>query len=131
MLQYFLVAIGGAIGSVARYWMNGLVTERFRVGEVFPLGTLIVNVSGCFVIGFIATLTDAGGRFPALPATRTFFMVGLCGGYTTFSAFGLQTLDLARDDQWLGMGMNVVLSVIACLFAVWLGHVAAMLLRRS
>jgi CrcB protein len=64
------------------------------------------------------------------PAFRQFFMVGVCGGYTTFSSFGLQTLNLARDGEWLGAGLNAVGSMVACLFAVWLGHVLAVMINR-
>lgn len=123
MLLYLLIALGGAIGSIARFWINGLISTH--VGETFPWGTLVVNVSGSFAIGFFATLTSPDGRVFASSNTRQFFMTGLCGGYTTFSSFSLQTLNLARDDEWFRAGGNVVLSVVACLVGVWLGHVCA------
>ncbi len=128
MLLYVLIALGGALGSIARFWINGLVSSQ--VGETFPWGTLVVNVSGSFVIGFFATLTAPDGRVFASSNTRQFFMTGLCGGYTTFSSFSLQTLNLARDDEWLRAGGNIVLSVVACLVGVWLGHVCASALNQ-
>lgn len=128
MLEYLLIAIGGALGSVARYWVSGFVAQR--AGEFFPLGTLVVNVSGSLVIGFFATMTDPEGRFLTNPAFRQFVMIGICGGYTTFSSFSLQTLNLARNGEWFAAGANAVLSLVACLFAVWLGHVLALTINR-
>jgi len=128
MLDYLWIALGGALGSVARYWVSGAVAQRF--GETFPLGTLVINITGSLAIGFFATLTDPDGRVLASPSFRRFFMVGICGGYTTFSSFSLQTLNLARDGQWLGAGLNTLGSMAGCLIAVWLGHVAAMALNR-
>jgi CrcB protein len=129
MLTYFWIMIGGAFGTGARFWASGLVAERF--GEVFPLGTLVVNVSGSFVIGFFAALTDPAGPFLVAPRVRQFVMIGLCGGYTTFSSFSLQTLDLARDGDWLKAGLNSLLSFICCLVAVWLGRSLALMLLHS
>jgi fluoride exporter len=126
MLSYFWVALGGALGSVARFWCSGFVARHF--GETFPWGTLLVNVSGSFVIGFFATATDPDGRWMAAPSVRQFVMIGICGGYTTFSSFSLQTLNLARDGEWFYAGANAVLSVVACLVAVWAGHIAALAL---
>jgi CrcB protein len=129
MISYLWIAIGGALGSVARFWFSGLVAQRF--GETFPLGTILVNVTGSFAIGFFATLTSPDGRVLASPSFRQFFMIGICGGYTTFSSFSLQTLNLAQDGEWLYAGLNVVFSVILCLVAVWLGHLAASALSRT
>ena len=129
MLEYLLIAIGGALGSVARYWVSGAVAQRF--GEFFPLGTLVVNITGSLLSGCFATLTAPDGRFLAQPALRQFVMIGLCGGYTTFSSFSLQTLNLARDGEWFGAGANAVLSMVTCLVAVWLGHVLALMINKA
>lgn len=123
MRLYLLIALGGALGSVARYYLSGVVAEHY--GAAFPWGTLVVNVSGSFLIGFFATLTAPEGRVFASGNTRQFFMSGIFGGYTTFSSFSLQTLHLARDGEWFRAGANTVLSVVACLIAVWLGHLCA------
>lgn len=126
--DYVWIALGSALGGVGRYWLSGLIARRF--GEVFPIGTLVVNVTGSFLIGLVATLTDPEGRLLIHPTARQFIMVGILGGYTTFSSFSLQTLDLAREGQWLYAAANVILSVALCLLAVWLGHVLAQSIRR-
>ena len=123
MLNYLLVAVGGALGSVSRFWASGLVANR--LGETFPWGTLFVNVTGSFIIGLFATFTAPEGRWLVGSSGRTFFMTGFCGGYTTFSSFSLQTLALAQDEEWLYAGGNAVLNLALCLLAVWLGHVLA------
>ena len=119
-LAYFWVATGGALGSVGRYWLSGVVASR--VGETFPWGTLLVNVTGSFVIGLLAALTEPEGRLLVSPGFRLFFMIGVCGGYTTFSSFSLQTLNLLREGEWLYATGNVLLSVILCMVGVWLGY---------
>lgn len=128
MLNYLFIGLGSALGGMLRYWLSGLIALRF--GETFPAGTLVVNVSGSFAIGFFATLTGTDGRLLVGPTLRNFFMAGICGGYTTFSSFSLQTLDLARDGEWLYAGLNAVLSLVLCLVAVWLGHVSAQFCNR-
>ena len=120
MLSYFWVSLGGAIGSAGRFWISGLVAARY--GQMFPFGTLAVNVTGSFIIGLFAALADPEGRFLASPSFREFFMLGICGGYTTFSSFSLQTLSLAQDGEWFRAGANAVASFALCLVAVWLGH---------
>lgn len=127
MLAYIWVALGGALGSVGRFWLSSLIAGRF--GEAFPAGTLVVNVSGSFLIGLLAAFTATTGRTPAAPGLREFLMIGICGGYTTFSSFSLQTLELLRDRQWLYAGGNVILSVVLCLVAVWLGYVLGLAFR--
>src|SRR5438477_11612781 len=117
------LAIGGALGTLARFGVSGFVAYHF--GETFPWGTLVVNVSGSFVIGFFATLTGTEGRFLVGGTTRQFVMTGILGGFTTFSSFSLQTLALARDGEWLRAGANTAGSVVLCLVAVWLGHMTA------
>jgi fluoride exporter len=121
MLAYMWIAVGGALGSVGRYWLSGVVAERF--GQTFPWGTILVNVSGSFVIGLVGALATPEGRLDSSSrafATQ-FIMLGICGGYTTFSSFSLQTLNLLHDREWLYAGGNIVLSVVLCLIAVWLG----------
>lgn len=126
MLNYLWVMFGGALGTGARFWLSGFVAQR--AGEVFPLGTLTVNVTGSFVIGLFAAVADPQGPFLIAPRFRQFFTIGLCGGYTTFSSFSLQTLDLAQDGDWLKAGLNCVASLIGCLVAVWLGRVVGLTL---
>jgi fluoride exporter len=113
------VALGSAIGGVARYWCSGVIARRW--GERFPWGTFVVNVVGTFVIGL------AGGLAPGAidPDARLFVMAGLCGGYTTFSSFSLQTLTLARDRQWPEVWRNIGLSTLACLAAAVAGFALA------
>jgi fluoride exporter len=123
MLMYLWVAIGGALGSMGRFWLNGIVSRHF--GETFPWGTMLINISGSLLIGLFATLTGTDGRFFIPASFRTFFMVGICGGYTTFSSFSLQTLNLANNGEWLRAGANVLLSVVLCLAGVWLGFLFA------
>ena len=119
------IFLGGGLGSVARWWATGLVDrygQAFTWGP-FPWGTLLVNVTGSFVIGIFATLTAPEGRMLAPASVREFVMIGMCGGYTTFSSFSLQTLLLVQDGQWAKAGLNSVLSLLLCLVGVWLGHV--------
>ena len=121
-MTYFWIALGSALGGMGRYWCNGLVTARW--GPDFPWGTLLVNATGSLVIGIVAALGTMPDRpWPGAEA-RAFVMIGLCGGYTTFSAFSLQTLDLLHDGAWLRAGGNILLSVALCLAAVWLGYLA-------
>lgn len=124
MLTYMLIMLGGALGTGARFWASGFIAER--AGEFFPLGTLVVNVTGSFAIGFFAGFTDPEGPVLVSPRFRQFFMIGVCGGYTTFSSFSLQTLNLARDGDWLKASVNTLLSFACCLGAVWLGRVLAL-----
>jgi CrcB protein len=124
LMMYFWISLGGALGTAGRYWCSGFVARTF--GETFPWGTLIVNVSGSLIIGFFATLTGPDGRMFVGSTTRQFVMIGICGGYTTFSSFSLQTLNLINDGEWLSAGGNMVLSVALCLLAVWAGHVLAL-----
>jgi fluoride exporter len=123
MIPYLYVAAGGAIGSVGRYWV-GLVTAR-AWGEAFPWGTILINIVGSVIIGFVSTLTLPSGPLPASADFRTFVMVGLCGGFTTFSSFSLQTLALLRAGDSVGATGNVLVSVVLCIAAVMLGHAFA------
>lgn len=126
--SYLWVAIGSALGGVARYACSGVIART--IGEVFPWGTLAVNVIGSFIIGFFNTLTGPDGRLLVGTTARQFVMIGFCGGYTTFSSFSLQTLNLVQDGDWLRAIANINLSVALCLVAVWLGHIAAATLSR-
>jgi len=134
MLRLILLTVGGGLGTLLRYLVNGLISDRqthqFGLPAIFPLGTMIVNVSGSFAIGFIAALSGAAlGRAWLKAEWRDFLMVGLCGGYTTFSSFSIQTLNLARDGEWLAVTLNVVGSNGLSLLAVYLGWVAGRFLQ--
>ena len=109
------------MGGVARYACSRAVALRF--GETFPWGTLLVNVTGSFVIGIIAALVGPDSRYVVSPNMRSFLMVGICGGYTTFSSFSLQTLELIRNRDFGEALGNVLLSVAACMAAVALGFI--------
>jgi CrcB protein len=127
---YVMVGLGSALGGVGRFWLSGMVAQR--IGENFPWGTIAVNVSGSCLIGFLAALVGPESRLhPKLAQfLLQFFMVGLCGGYTTFSSFSIQTLNLAREAQWLYAGYNALLSFACCLVAVWLGYLLGQLVSR-
>lgn len=116
------IALGGALGSVARHWLTLLAAP---VSRGLPWGTILINAAGSFAIGAFGALTVAGGRHPLPDAARLFFMVGVCGGFTTFSSFSLQTLDLLRAGASVRAAANVSCSVLLCLAAVAAGHHAA------
>ncbi|MBL8667466.1 MAG: fluoride efflux transporter CrcB [Rhodospirillales bacterium] len=122
------IALGGALGSVLRFWCSIAVART--VGETFPWGTLLVNVVGSFLIGLVAVTTGPDGRLLITSSIRQFVLVGIFGGYTTFSSFSLQTLNLALDGEWALAGANILLSMTLCLLAVWLGHAAGILINR-
>jgi CrcB protein len=122
------VALGGAIGSLGRYWCSGLMARW--VGETCPWGTLFVNVVGSFLIGLIFTVTGPDGRILINSGPRQFMLVGVMGGFTTFSSFSLQTLNLMQDGEWLWAAGNVAISVSLCLLGVWLGHNLAVTINR-
>jgi CrcB protein len=125
-MAYVLVAVGGAIGSVARYGVGEWVASV--LGTAFPWGTLIVNIVGSFIIGAVAAL--AGSDAPAITDNaRLFLAVGVCGGFTTFSAFSLQTLALIQAGAWPQAVLNIAGSVVLCLIAVWVGTLAASTIR--
>lgn len=127
-MAYLWVAIGGALGSMARYGMSGFVAAM--TGGVFPYGTLVVNVTGAILIGFLATLSGPDSRFFIPASGRIFMMTGVCGGYTTFSTFSLETANLMRDGEWTAALANAGFSVILCLAAIWVGHAGALALNR-
>ena len=117
-----IVMLGGALGTLARY-LIGLAA--IPISQDLPWGTIIINIVGSFIIGFFGTLTLAHGRFPSSDNLRLFVMVGICGGFTTFSAFSLQTLDLLRAGAPSRAGINIVASVVLCILSVALGHYIA------
>jgi CrcB protein len=116
------VMIGGAIGSLARYLISVLALP---ISGSLPWGTILINAGGSFLIGLFGTLTLADGRYPASESARMFVMIGLCGGFTTFSSFSLQTLDLLRSGAVVRASANVVASVVLCVCAVAVGHLIA------
>jgi CrcB protein len=120
MITYLWIAIGSALGGAARYGVTLWAARAW--GETFPWGTLVINILGSFVIGLFFNLTMADGPLPASANVRLFVMSGLCGGFTTFSAFSLQALLLLRDGEWLPALAYMVGSVVLCLAAVLLGH---------
>lgn len=117
------IFLGSGLGGLARWWVAGWIGTR--MGHVFPWGTLVVNVSGSFLIGLFATWTGPEGRWVAPVLVRQFFMLGVFGGYTTFSSFSYQTLELAEQGQWFRAGTNALLSMTLCLIGVWLGQLLA------
>ena len=100
------------------------------MGETFPAGTLFVNVFGSFLIGLLAVMTGPDGRILMSSAYRQFYMVGVLGGFTTFSSFSLQTLTLLQDGEWFYAGANIVLSVVLCLVGVWGGYAVGVMINR-
>lgn len=120
ILTTLLVAVGGAIGSVARFWLTEFAAKLW--GGEFPWGTIIANVTGSLLIGAIAALPVLGPRDLLGPLGRQFLMIGIMGGYTTFSSFSLQTLTMLQHGHLGKAAMNVVGSVALCLIAVWLGY---------
>ncbi len=115
-----IVMIGGAIGTLARYVVSTVMLSRD-----LPWGTIAINISGSFLIGLIGTLTLSTGKYPLPESARLFLMVGFCGGYTTFSAFSLQTLDLLRAGSPGRAAVNIGISVILCVTAVAAGYLLA------
>jgi protein CrcB len=129
MLTFLWIGVGGALGSMARAWLALAVTRI--TGPQFPWGTILINIVGSFIIGFFGTLTANDSRFSVPPDFRAFVMVGICGGFTTFSSFSLQTLELARDGRMIQALGNIGLSVVLCLMAVAAGHYGAEAFHRG
>ncbi len=127
MLMYAWIGLGSGLGGVVRYACSGLDAQMWGG---FPWGTFLVNVVGSFVIGAFNTLTGPDGRMFISSTGRQFVMTGVCGGYTTFSSFSLQTVDFVRAHEWLLAAGNVVLTMLCCLAAVWAGHMIASNLNR-
>ena len=134
------VATGGALGSAFRFIVSGLVAHHLAdplarlsgkwLSVAFPWGTLTVNVAGSLLIGVVAGFVLPEGRWLVSPGLRQFLMLGVMGGFTTFSSFSLQTLELLRDGEWFMASANIVLSVILCLVAVWAGFTLAATFNR-
>ena len=124
--QYLVIAVGGAMGSVLRFWVGMTIDSAVsKGGQIFPWGTIVVNITGCFIIGLFATLTGTEGRWLVPALLRPFVMIGILGGYTTFSSFSLQALNLWNDNQRLEAAANVLISVVLCLAGVWTGAALA------
>lgn len=121
-MNILLVAVGGAVGSVSRYLLGTWVQSASKSLD-FPFGTLTVNLIGCFVIGFLSQLAEARGVFTS--ETRALVFVGVLGGFTTFSSFGNDTINLLRDGETLNALANVGANVILGLALVWLGRTVA------
>ncbi len=117
MAQIFIVGLGGFLGAIARYKLGGFILHRTE-GWKFPLSTFVVNVIGCLVVGILAGLVEKHDFFN--PTTRLFLFTGLLGGFTTFSAFGLETVFLLQRHDFLWAGLNVVLSVFVGILVLWL-----------
>lgn len=117
-----IVMLGGAFGTLARY-LIGLAA--LPISQSLPWGTITINILGSFIIGLFGTLTLAHGRYPVSENVRLFVMIGFCGGFTTFSSFSLQTLDLLRNGAMARAAINVVASVVLCVAAVAVGHLIA------
>jgi fluoride exporter len=120
LVSYLVIGIGSALGGLARYGCGLLALALW--GPSFPWGTIGVNIIGSFIIGAFNTLTGPDGRLYVRPLGRQFVMVGLCGGYTTFSAFGLESVALLQQGRPFAASANIALSLVLCLLGVWLGH---------
>jgi fluoride exporter len=118
-MSYLWVMLGSALGGLLRYAITRLTLS---ISSGVPFGTILINILGSFVIGYFGTLTLQSGKYPASDNVRLFVMVGICGGFTTFSSFSLQTFDLARSGAWGKALANIVLSVVLCLAGVAIGH---------
>lgn len=123
LLRIVIIGTGGFMGAVGRYALSGMAHRLF--GDQFPYGTLFVNVLGCFLIGFVATITEE--RFLTHPNTRLFLSIGLIGAFTTFSTFGYETIELMRAGSHFAALANIVYSVLNGLAAVYFGMVVARL----
>ena len=118
MQKTILIALAGLTGTLLRYWLSGYVARQY--GETFPWGTMAVNLTGCLVTGAVFYATDE--RFLINPTVRTVILIGLLGGFTTFSSYGLQTFTLLRDGEYGLATLNVVTSNVLGLFMVWAGY---------
>ena len=119
MQKTILIALAGLVGTLARYWLSGVVARQY--GETFPWGTMAVNLIGCFLAGAIFYLTEE--RFLLSPTLRTIILIGFLGGFTTFSSYGLQTFTLLRDGEVGLATLNIAVSNTVGLLMVWAGYV--------
>lgn len=126
-MTYLWIALGSALGGMARHWCTMAGAAWF--GVAFPWGTLFVNILGSFVIGLFFALTGPYGRLNVPLDARLFVMTGFCGGYTTFSTFSLQALTLFQDGAWLRGSAYIVASVVLCLIGAWAGYAIAMVVN--
>lgn len=118
MSKTILVGVAGLTGTILRYWLSGFVARRY--GETFPWGTMAVNLAGCLIAGALFHLTEE--RFLVHPTLRTVLLIGLLGGFTTFSSYGLQTFTLLRDGEFALATFNVVVSNVLAILMVWIGY---------
>ncbi len=118
MQKTILIGLAGLVGTLGRYWLSGLVARQY--GKTFPWGTLVVNVVGCFLAGSLFYLTEE--RFLVSPTMRTVILIGLLGGFTTFSSFGLQTFTLLREGEFALATLNISVSNLLGLLMVWAGY---------
>ena len=123
-MTHLLVFIGAGLGGLMRFMLSTAVQKACN-GWVFPLGTFVVNITGCLIIGFLAQLAESKNLM--MPEFRAFFLIGILGGYTTFSSFGYETLQLIKSGEFLYAALNAVLQVVLGLFFVWLGAILARL----
>ncbi|MCK7517827.1 MAG: fluoride efflux transporter CrcB [Ignavibacteriales bacterium] len=119
MINYFLVIIGSAIGGGLRYWLSNVVQKNFSV--TFPYGTLAVNILGCFILGIIIFVLDEKELLNS--QIKIFLTIGLCGGFTTFSTFSLETFNLIRDSEYLFAALNIIASLLLCIAGVFLAYI--------
>jgi len=119
MQKTIMIALAGLVGTLLRYWLAGFVARQY--GETFPWGTMAVNLLGCLVTGAVFFLAEE--RFQISPTVRTVILIGLLGGFTTFSSYGLQTFTLLRDGEFGLAILNVAMSNVLGLSMVWLGYV--------
>jgi CrcB protein len=118
MQKIILIGLAGLVGTLCRYWLSGIVARQY--GETFPWGTLVVNVVGCFLAGSLFYLMEE--RFLVSPTLRSVILIGLLGGFTTFSSFGLQTFTLLREGEFALAALNVTLSNFLGLLMLWVGY---------
>lgn len=121
MMRILLIGVAGLIGTLGRYWLSEIVARRY--GEAFPLGTMVVNLVGCFLAGLLFYLLQE--RFVVNQTLRTIIMIGFLGGFTTFSSYGLQTFTLLRDNEFAFAALNLFVSNFVGLLLVWAGYSVA------